>query len=443
MDMSLPADIAALGRPRPEPETALAIEGVHKRFEKFTALQQIDLRVQQGEMLCLLGPSGCGKTTLLRIIAGLETQTHGRIVQNGRDISALPPASRDYGIVFQSYALFPNLTVADNVGYGLVNRRLSRSEIRTKVGGLLDLVGLPVEMQGLLDRLHGHGAIRGAVRLLALDLPEQAEDIGFPAAAARRLQAGFQFAPGLLQIAEPGEGGGEVDADVGEFRAAGFAVLLPISQDLARGVADQLKVLALEALPAEMRSKPQILLHPGDQAAIAAELGSLVRRRLGDRQASVPDLVQRADGKPGRAERLLDLLHVMKRHHKIPDRGGASRRGAHDRRAQLNAGEMAEGGPLLSRSFQQFSKFGSILRIFLPLTLTRFNAARGASDGNAAHDADPSGSAKRVAALAMSDSRFADAQGPDLADLSRPIIGPRRSGIGASSPSEGGAISGS
>ena len=191
-----------------------------------------------------------------------------------------------------------------------------------------------------------------------------------------------------------------------------------------------------------MRSKPQILLHPGDQAAIAAELGSLVRRRLGDRQASVPDLVQRADGKLGRAERLLDLLHVMKRHHKIPDRGGASRRGAHDRRAQLNAGEMAEGCPLLSRSFQQFSKFGSILRIFLPLTLTRFNAARGASDGNAAHDADPSGSAKRVAALAHLGQPI---RGRTRTGLGRfgPIIGPRRSGIGASSPSEGGAISGS
>ena len=70
----------------------------------------------------LAGPSGCGKTTLLRIIAGLETQTPGSILQNGRDISWLPPVKRDYGIVFQSYALFPNLTIADNVAYGLVNR---------------------------------------------------------------------------------------------------------------------------------------------------------------------------------------------------------------------------------------------------------------------------------------------------------------------------------
>jgi len=99
--------------------------------------------VAQGELVCFLGPSGCGKTTLLRIIAGLERQTAGRIVQNGRDISALPPASRDYGIVFQSYALFPNLCIAENVAYGLVNRRMPRAQREARVTELLALVGLP------------------------------------------------------------------------------------------------------------------------------------------------------------------------------------------------------------------------------------------------------------------------------------------------------------
>ena len=98
----------------------LRLEGIRKSFGTFQALQDIDLTVERGEFVCFLGPSGCGKTTLLRIIAGLETQTAGRIHQAGRDISVLPPAQRDYGIVFQSYALFPNLTVADNVAYGLV-----------------------------------------------------------------------------------------------------------------------------------------------------------------------------------------------------------------------------------------------------------------------------------------------------------------------------------
>src|SRR4029450_522906 len=122
---------------------ALRGEGVHKSFGDFAALTSIDLVIPPGGLVCLLGPAGCGKTTLLRIIAGLERQTRGRILQNGRDVSHAPPAARDYGIVFQSYALFPNLTIAGNVGYGLVNRRKARAEIAARVGELLALVGLP------------------------------------------------------------------------------------------------------------------------------------------------------------------------------------------------------------------------------------------------------------------------------------------------------------
>ncbi len=122
---------------------ALRIEAVHKAFGSFVALQSIDLAVAPGEMVCFVGPSGCGKTTLLRIIAGLEMQTSGRVIQNGRDVSHAPPAARDYGIVFQSYALFPNLTIADNIAYGLVNRRRGRAEITARVAELLLLVGLP------------------------------------------------------------------------------------------------------------------------------------------------------------------------------------------------------------------------------------------------------------------------------------------------------------
>jgi iron(III) transport system ATP-binding protein len=121
----------------------LRLQGIRKSFGTFEALKDIDLTIEKGEFVCFLGPSGCGKTTLLRIIAGLEAQTAGRIEQNGRDISSLPPAQRDYGIVFQSYALFPNLSVADNVAYGLVNRKLPRDQIRTRVAELLKLVGLP------------------------------------------------------------------------------------------------------------------------------------------------------------------------------------------------------------------------------------------------------------------------------------------------------------
>ena len=124
-------------------ETYLQLEGIHKRFGAFAALDNINLSIRRGEFICFLGPSGCGKTTLLRIIAGLEKQTSGRIVQADRDISSQPPAGRDYGIMFQSYALFPNLTAAENVAYGLVNRRHLRSQVDRRVEELLHLVGLP------------------------------------------------------------------------------------------------------------------------------------------------------------------------------------------------------------------------------------------------------------------------------------------------------------
>jgi len=119
------------------------VSGVSKRFGTNRVLEDVDLAIEAGGFITLLGPSGCGKTTLLRIIAGLETQTAGRILQAGRDISVLPPAQRDYGIVFQSYALFPNLSIADNVAYGLVNRRQPRAQIARRVDELLTLVGLP------------------------------------------------------------------------------------------------------------------------------------------------------------------------------------------------------------------------------------------------------------------------------------------------------------
>ena len=129
-------------------QLSLELRHIRKEFGAFAALQDINLGVRQGEFVCFLGPSGCGKTTLLRIIAGLEVQTSGEVWQSGpggalRDVSRLPPAQRDYGIVFQSYALFPNLSVADNVAYGLVNRKTPRSEIRNRVAELVKLVGLP------------------------------------------------------------------------------------------------------------------------------------------------------------------------------------------------------------------------------------------------------------------------------------------------------------
>ena len=138
-----PAGQAVTAPAVPADEPYLKLSGVTKRFGKFTALSGIGLAVEQSQLMIFLGPSGCGKTTLLRIIAGLETQDEGTIVQGGRDISRLPAMQRDYGIVFQSYALFPNLTIFANVAYGLVNRRKGQDAIKRRVAELLKLIGLP------------------------------------------------------------------------------------------------------------------------------------------------------------------------------------------------------------------------------------------------------------------------------------------------------------
>ena len=121
----------------------LNIENVVKQFGQFTALKKISLAIEKGEFVCFLGPSGCGKTTLLRAIAGLDLPTSGAIFQNGQETTFLPPEKRDFGIVFQSYALFPNLTVQENIAVGLKNQGMSTKEALEKVDYWLETIGLP------------------------------------------------------------------------------------------------------------------------------------------------------------------------------------------------------------------------------------------------------------------------------------------------------------
>lgn len=162
----------------------LDLRHIRKDFGGFTALQDLNLAIHKGEFVCFLGPSGCGKTTLLRIIAGLEVQTSGTLLQAGRDISLLPPALRDYGIVFQSYALFPNLNIFDNVAYGLANRRTPRLQMQQRVAELLKLVGLPGSEAKFPGQLSGGQQQRIALAralatspgLLLLDEPLSALD---------------------------------------------------------------------------------------------------------------------------------------------------------------------------------------------------------------------------------------------------------------------------
>jgi len=170
--------------PQAPPPAFLELSGIAKTFGRFTALAGVSLHVPRGELVTFLGPSGCGKTTLLRIIAGLETQDAGRILREGRDISRLPAIKRDYGIVFQSYALFPNLTIFDNVAYGLVNRRAGRAQMHARVEELLRLVGLPDAGSKYPGQLSGGQqqrialarALATAPGLLLLDEPLSALD---------------------------------------------------------------------------------------------------------------------------------------------------------------------------------------------------------------------------------------------------------------------------
>jgi iron(III) transport system ATP-binding protein len=181
-----PGTRAAAEEPAGSPPRApfLRISGLSKKFGSFTALHDISLEIDEGEFVCFLGPSGCGKTTLLRAIAGLDVQTTGRIEQAGRDISALPPSRRDFGIVFQSYALFPNLTVAKNVAYGLESRRAARAEVTRRVRELLEMVGLPDQGEKYPAQLSGGQQQRVALAralatspgLLLLDEPLSALD---------------------------------------------------------------------------------------------------------------------------------------------------------------------------------------------------------------------------------------------------------------------------
>ncbi len=134
---------------------SLKIENVSKVYDKNIALNHVNLDVQAGEFVCLLGPSGCGKSTLLRLIAGLDTPTEGKIYIGDRDVTGLPPSRRNFGIMFQSYALFPNLTAYENVAYGLRNKKMRNSDIDTRVNRLFDMIKLSNAKNRLPSQMSG------------------------------------------------------------------------------------------------------------------------------------------------------------------------------------------------------------------------------------------------------------------------------------------------
>ncbi len=148
----------------------IVIEGVQKDFGATTALERLDLRVADGEFVALLGPSGCGKTTLLRIIAGLEVQTAGRVLIGGRDVSALPPRQRGLAMVFQNYAVFPHMTVRANVSFGLRMTGADAARIERQVARVAALLHIEPYLDRYPAQLSGGQRQRVAVaRALAVE----------------------------------------------------------------------------------------------------------------------------------------------------------------------------------------------------------------------------------------------------------------------------------
>ncbi|MEN8246790.1 MAG: ABC transporter ATP-binding protein [Thermodesulfobacteriota bacterium] len=146
-----------------QPAVCLEIRDVVKQFPGVTAVDHINLEIREGEIFSFLGPSGCGKSTLLRIVAGLENQDQGDVLIAGQAVNDLPPYKRDCSTVFQNHALFPHMTVAGNIGFGLVERKVPKAEIKKRVQAKVDLVNLG----GMEDR-YPHQLSGGQMQRVAL-----------------------------------------------------------------------------------------------------------------------------------------------------------------------------------------------------------------------------------------------------------------------------------
>lgn len=234
----------------------LELNSINKFFGDTQVLKDINLVIEPGELVCFLGPSGCGKTTLLRIIAGLEQQTSGQIIQGPTDISLAPVKARDFGIVFQSYALFPNMSIANNIAFGLRAQGASKRLINERVTELLTLVGLSDHARKYPSQLSG-----GQQQRVAL---------------ARALAP----SPGLLLLDEPLSA---LDAQVRQHLRAEIrqlqqklgvtTILVTHDQEEALSMADRIVVMNHGVIE-QVGTPEQIYNHPSS-AFVASFIGSM------------------------------------------------------------------------------------------------------------------------------------------------------------------------
>jgi spermidine/putrescine transport system ATP-binding protein len=297
-------------------DALLSLDGVSKHFAGgIVGLNKIDLSIAEGEFLSLLGPSGCGKTTTLRVIAGFEAPTEGEIRLDGRDITPLRAFDRPVNTVFQDYALFPHMSVAENVGFGLSLRKIAGAERRKRVSAALDMVGLADKINQRVQALSGGQRQRVALaraivcepRVLLLDEPLSALDAHLREqmqVELKRLQRelGTTFVmvthdqtealsisdrivvmnkAAIEQIASPSE---LYDHPATTFVAGFIGTMNLLPAKLALRDASAMRFVA-GALPLDLSSSAAPNLKPGDAATIGVRPEDIVVSREGDERS--------------------------------------------------------------------------------------------------------------------------------------------------------------